>query len=572
MSAPTRGVRPSLYDIIFVIWAVVVPVGFGYRLLNSDGDLARHLRLGEIMLDQRALLTRDVFSFTKAGQPFLAFEYGSELVYAGAYKAAGLAGVAVLAGLILALTYALLARFLIRRGGDPLLAYLVSMAAAVLSAAHWLARPHLFTMLFVVILLELLHRTDRRALLAYSALFVVWANLHGGFSFGCILIALFAVGEAIEGRLSSEPQAWYARARHHAAALGVALAASLLNPHGFRLLAHVFGFFGNSAILRQTQEFMSPDFHTINGKLFLLALLGIVAALAWSRRRPTVPVLLVLLATIGFALVSQRNIELFALTALPLVALHLDAEWRALPALRGAKAVFEREHAGRYAGAGAVTVSVLLALLALAGGTVAGVAVVPNQFDQGAFPVRAVAEGRRAGLNGRMFSNFIWGGYLMHEWPEQRVFIDGGTDHYGEKLFNEYIQVWNLDQGWREVLRRWGITLALLPPGSRLADELRRDQGWRVWYCDSTAVLLRGPGKDVGSARTEAGSARSDQGPATRKGASGAQNGAAVATNADTARRDASPAASNGVAARRDGPPAAAESLATAEMVTLPCR
>ncbi len=69
MSAPARGVRPSLYDVIFVIWAVVVPVGFGYRLLNSDGDLARHLRLGEIMLDQRALLTRDVFSFTKEGQP-----------------------------------------------------------------------------------------------------------------------------------------------------------------------------------------------------------------------------------------------------------------------------------------------------------------------------------------------------------------------------------------------------------------------------------------------------------------------------------------------------------------------
>ena len=51
-----------------------------------------------------------------------------------------------------------------------------------------------------------------------------------------------------------------------------------------------------------------------------------------------------------------------------------------------------------------------------------------------------------------MFNNFIWGGYLLHAWPEQRVFIDGGTDHYGEKLFNEYIQVWNLDPGWRDVL------------------------------------------------------------------------------------------------------------------------
>jgi hypothetical protein len=481
----------GLFDIIFVIWAVVVPVGFGYRLLNSDGDLARHLRLGELMLDHHALLRQDVFSFTMAGQPFLPFEYGSELAYAAAYKAAGLAGVAVLAGLVLALTYALVARFLVRRGGDPLLAYFVSMAAAVLSAAHWLARPHLFTLLLVVVLLELLQHTTRRALLAYVPLFVLWANLHGGFSFGCILIAAYALGEALEGLLGGpDRQTWVARAKHHAAALGLALASSLLNPFGYRLLAHVFGFFGNSAILRQTQEFMSPDFHTINGKLFLLALLGVIAALAWSRRRPTLPVLLVLLTTIAFSLLSQRNIELFALTALPLVALHVDAGWRALPVLRRAKLVFEREHAGRYPGAGAGVAAVLLVILALAGGSVAGLAVLPNQFDGKAFPVRAVTAARAARLEGRMFNTFIWGGYLLHEWPEQRVFIDGGTDHYGEKLFNEYIQVWNLDAGWQQVLKQWGITLALLPPESRLAHELTADHGWRVWYCDSTAAIL----------------------------------------------------------------------------------
>jgi len=138
-------------------------------------------------------------------------------------------------------------------------------------------------------------------------------------------------------------------------------------------------------------------------------------------------------------------------------------------------------------------VSVLLGILAVAGGSVAGVAIIPDRFDEKAFPVRATAEARKAGLGGRMFSHFVWGGYLMHEWPEQRVFIDGGTDHYGEKLFNEYIQVWNLDPGWREVLKRWDISLVLVPPASRLADELIRDQGWRVWHCDSTAVLIRRP-------------------------------------------------------------------------------
>ena len=101
----------------------------------------------------------------------------------------------------------------------------------------------------------------------------------------------------------------------------MALLASLVNPNGIRNLAHVTGFFGNSAFLRQTQEFLSPDFHTINGKLFLLALLAVMATFAFTRRRPTLPVLLLVLANVAFSLISQRNIELFALVALPLLAL-----------------------------------------------------------------------------------------------------------------------------------------------------------------------------------------------------------------------------------------------------------
>jgi hypothetical protein len=486
--------RPSLFDIVFIIWVVVVPVGFGSRLINSDGDMARHIRLGEAILDQGSLPRSDFFSHTMAGRPFIAFEWGSEVVYALAYRAAGLAGVAVLAGLVLALTYALVARFLIRRGGDPLLAYFVSMVAAVLSAAHWLARPHLFTMLAVVLLLDLLERTGRRSLWPYFALFLVWTNLHGGFFYGCITIAIYAVGELLEARywLGNARAEWIARARHHAAALGVALLASVVNPNGFRNLAHVTGFFGNR-FLRQTQEFLSPDFHTVNGKIFLLALLAVMATFAFTRRRPTMPVLLIVLANVAFSLISQRNIELFALVALPLLALTYDAEWRALPVLRRPKEVFQREHAGAYSGFAAAVCALLFMGLALTGGTVAGLEVIPARFDPKVFPVAAVAKARADRLDGKLFNDFIWGGYLLHAWPEQRVFIDGGTDHYGDELFDEYVKVWNLDPGWRDVLQRRGVSLVLVPSRSRLADELTRDQNWRVWYCDSTAVVLRSP-------------------------------------------------------------------------------
>jgi hypothetical protein len=486
--------RPSLFDIIFIIWALVVPIGFGYRLVNSDGDMARHIRLGEVILDQRALPRTDLFSHTMGGKPFIAFEWGSEVLYALAYRAAGLVGVVTLAGLTLALAYALVARFLVRRGGDPLLAYLVSMAAAVLSAAHWLARPHLFTMLAVVILLELMVRRERK-LWPYVPFFVIWANLHGGFFYGCITLVLFAMGELAEGWLvlGVARREWFARARHHMAAAGLGLLVSLINPSGWHLLAHVAGFFGNSAILALTQEFMSPDFHTVNGKIFLAVLLGVIGSLALSRRRPPLPTLFILLVNVAFALISQRNIELFALVALPLVALHLDPEWRALPVLQRAKEVFQREHEGAYSGIAAGVAAVLLVALTLAGGRVAGLDVIPARFDPKVFPVAAVAKARVERLQGRMYNNFIWGGYLVHEWPEQRIFIDGATDFYGEELFKDYIRVNGLDPGWREILDRWKVNMALIPPASRLAHELVRDREWRIWYCDSTATILLPP-------------------------------------------------------------------------------
>jgi hypothetical protein len=49
-------------------------------------------------------------------------------------------------------------------------------------------------------------------------------------------------------------------------------------------------------------------------------------------------------------------------------------------------------------------------------------------------------------------------------------------------------------------MQRWKIDLALIPPASRLAQELVRDQRWTRWYCDSTAVILRRPPAPAGAA------------------------------------------------------------------------
>jgi len=116
---------------------------------------------------------------------------------------------------------------------------------------------------------------------------------------------------------------------------------------------------------------------------------------------------------------------------------------------------------------------------------------VPETFDPRVFPVAAVEEARREGVEGHLFHEFIWGGYLLLEWPEQRVFIDGGTDYYGTDLYREFIETITLTPGWRDNLDQRKVSLVLLGTGAAMAHELARDSTWGVRYCDENAVLLQ---------------------------------------------------------------------------------
>ncbi len=482
---------PALPDLIFVPLVLVVPLFRGGVLLNADGDLGRHLRVGQHLL-AHGLLREDVFSFTKFGQPFVGYEWLSEVAYAAVYWLGGLPLVSVACGLLIAFTYAYLVRLLLRRGVDPLLAYLTGCVAAVLGSLHWIARPHLFTLLGVILLMGLLERGDGRPRTwLYLPLFAVWANLHGGFLFGLVLIAIYLVGALVEAYApGGDRKRWLGEGRHYAAALSVSTLGTFVNPYGASLLAHVVGWFRNTYVIDHTREYLSPDFHEFPGKMLLLVLLGMIAALALSRRRPTFPRLLLVLATLASALIYQRNIPLMVLSALPALALHLDPEWRSLPDLLGVRGIFQRESPGRRSGPWSVAVTVPLLLLTISASPLAGLRLIPGYWHPGIFPVVATAKARQAGLTGRIYNDFIWGGYLLKEWPEQKVFIDGQTDFYGADLTRQHGRIGSLSAGWRDLLRRWKIEIVLVPSSATLAHELVRDPHWRIWHCDSTAVLL----------------------------------------------------------------------------------
>jgi hypothetical protein len=112
-------------------------------------------------------------------------------------------------------------------------------------------------------------------------------------------------------------------------------------------------------------------------------------------------------------------------------------------------------------------------------------------FSQRVFPVQAVDWMMAEQISGPGFNYFTWGGYILYRtWPEQRVFIDGQTDFYGEDLTRQYETVITQSAGWREVLTEYSVRWVLMPVDALLVRALESEDGWRVRYQDPTAVVL----------------------------------------------------------------------------------
>ena len=116
--------------------------------------------------------------------------------------------------------------------------------------------------------------------------------------------------------------------------------------------------------------------------------------------------------------------------------------------------------------------------------------ILQNQLSAGVFPIETVRFARESNLSGRVFNELGWGGFLLHAWPEQRVFIDGQTDFYGETQSREYVAIRGRGRDWEDKLRSWNVEYILLPPDAPLIAALDTAE-WQAIYRTITAHLIR---------------------------------------------------------------------------------
>jgi hypothetical protein len=336
-------------------------------------------------------------------------------------------------------------------------------------------------------------------------LMVVWTNLHGGFFVGILLIAAYAAGQfgvLLRDTGDDDRRQALRRGRAYLPVAAGCAAATFVNPYGYRLHAHIFAYLADGFYRGNIMEFQSMNFQSGQARyLEILLVAGAAAAFGRLRRGKLAwPLLFALWAHL--ALYSARNVEIYVLLAAAPAAEMVSEGLRKLPAmhlagrLRGGLeglASFTREwNAGddgpRWHAASAVAMLALAALLFAPQAPSAWRAA----YDPKTFPVAAAGQLEKAGLFGGVFTEDLWGGYLIYrEYPRGRVFIDGRSDFYGPEFAGKYIQAMGAQAGWERYLDRYGVETVLLPPDAPLSGALRQSGAWHLIYDDGVALIFR---------------------------------------------------------------------------------
>ncbi|HEY1497113.1 MAG TPA: hypothetical protein VGF49_21305 [Candidatus Solibacter sp.] len=322
---------PSLADFAFLM-----PIVFlfgrmdGVKTLLSDCDTGWHIRTGEWILANGWVPTRDMFSFSKPGAPWYAWEWLSEILFAKLNAIGGLQAVVMFTILLISVTFMCLF-LLIRRKANPIVAIAVTMLAAAASSIHWLARPHLFTLFFLVLFYAALEQVREGrtrifgipVLAALPAITILWTNLHGGFFVGTLMIMAYGGGEILRLLFSASAEdrgPALLRARAYFLSALACVAASLVNPYTYHLHVHMAQYLRDPWNSQHIMEFLSPSFHHPTAIFFeLMLVMAVITSVSNIRHGQFTEALLMLVWAHG-GLLAARNIPIFMIAAAPPVA------------------------------------------------------------------------------------------------------------------------------------------------------------------------------------------------------------------------------------------------------------
>jgi len=485
---------PSIAGIVFIS-VFLSQIFFATGGLLLDCDTGYHIRAGEYILNTHSIPEHDMFSFLSPPLPWIAHEWLPEIIMAVIHKILGLSGIVIFFSFLVSVVYCFLFKMLQSQNDNIIVTSIVIILVIVSSQMHWLARPHIFSMLFILLWYHLLdayqYKNQRTALYFQIPLMLLWVNTHAGFIIGFILNGIYWFGNMVELISSPDPERNIYKKK--VIFLGLTSAAcfvaSLINPFGYQILLFPFKLVTEKFIMSNIGEYLSPNFHSLWAIPFEVFLLFTLAVFALSKERLNLIELSLILLFLHMSLFSARYIPLFGIIAAPIVTKHFEktievSNRKFINFLKKKAAAFSAidESASDFNWPSIVLLAILL--MALLG-------QLKHNFDPDTKPVAASIFLEKEHITGNMFNNDEFGDYIIYRnYPMYKVFIDGRNDMYGAEILKEYDNVRKFEPGWEEILQKYTITWIIYGSNSALSRYLIQNKGWHLIYADKVAIIF----------------------------------------------------------------------------------
>ncbi|MDR3639123.1 MAG: hypothetical protein P4L84_35285 [Isosphaeraceae bacterium] len=464
---------PGVPDAVFGIVLATVLVGGRSGFLNDPGTFW-HLRLGREILRTGDVPRFDTLTYTRELQPWVDQSWLFDVSLASLVDHFGWSAAVAATALLLATLYGALARGLVRDGTSPFIALVVAVVAVGIASVHFLVRPHLFTFMMVLWFLDACRRQHEEGgwhIAVLPPLMVLWANLHGGFLAGPIIVATALLGHVVSGPWDSGRRKNVTR---FGAVLVLCVLAPLVNPYGVGLYQHVGKLLISSGVTELIDEYQPMPFGQAKARVFEWVVLALIALPTLGSRRLSRYDLAHSLVWLHFALGSIRHAPLFALAMAPGLAHLLDGLPLSLCSERGG---------GRWSLWPAV-VGVALVVFSVSGAPLGG-------FSPTHWPLKAVPALNARPADARLFHEQDWGGLIEAETtPPRRAFVDDRFELFGKAAILEYVEALQGGPRWDALRDRERFDLVWVRPERGLARRLESDVNWRVAYRDDVSVLF----------------------------------------------------------------------------------
>lgn len=450
------------YTLFLLAFGILFSVLFtcGIQLKHIDNDTFWHIKTGEYIFLNRAVPTRDVFSWYGAENHlnWINHEWLSDLLIYSVYRAGGMQAVVGGASLMAGVLFFLIYRFALIRCRDNAISLVAAFTGICGLAPFICPRPQVLSYCLLLVFAMLL---EKKKWFWTIPVILIGTNLHGGFYPMYILVAVY--------------YAW----KEKPLLIPLLLTAVIVNPYGWSMITYPFLMQKSIYFNKYIGEWNPTQLGNVGNVYYLFCYIALLISV-FNKKLTREDAVLSLLLVVQ-SLMAKRHMVFIFILVLPILSPYISEGFSRIRFNAGGR-LFRRT-----LNAGAIALFSVLLYMCVADIKESGLQI---KYDH--YPEKAVAFIKQNNIE-RLGNMYNEGGFLIYNGID--TFIDGRADIFspiynGTDLFLDYAKFYCLETDYIEFINRYKLEHLLVNKTTPIYMVLKNNGRFKTIYEDERFAIL----------------------------------------------------------------------------------